>query len=280
MNSLRRITFAAISLVLAYTASVVGGAIAFTVPIATVDAGAAWQRLPTAVHSAYVAIEDALVAFGLTPADLAEVQERIDESLDQIGGVAASLPPALPVPMLGAAFEISLPLIVIDGVCFSGGFVNDRLVRRLVGLASVEIPEPLFEMAFESGGSAGHALIDATFSSWMLSTDLVKRLDLFLLALRLGVGIDLQRGAIHPQIDLDVPAPLEDDVAAALNALHLEDLAWSSFSGHAGIGIEIGPPFLRLFGDVRYAIPLSEGTFWWALRSGRLAAILGVVIRF
>jgi len=108
MNSLRRITFAAISLVLAYTASVVGGAIAFTVPIATVDAGAAWQRLPTAVHSAYVAIEDALVAFGLTPADLAEVQERIDESLDQIGGVAASLPPALPVPMLGAAFEISL----------------------------------------------------------------------------------------------------------------------------------------------------------------------------
>jgi len=158
--------------------------------------------------------------------------------------------------------------------------LNEGLVRDLADLAGTEIPEPLFQADFDSPEFAGSATIDVAFSSWMLSTDVVKRLDALVLALTLGAGVDLIRGEIRPVVNLDIPPTYEDDIAAVLAALHLDELAWSTFAVHGVIGFEIGPPFLRLYGDVRLLLPLSELASWWDLRAAGWAAVLGVVIQF
>ena len=56
--------------------------------------------------------------------------------------------------------------------------------------------------------------------------------------------------------------------------------AVSALAVHGLIGFELGPPFLRLYGDVRWTISLSQTEDWWGLRPGPLSALLGFVIRF
>jgi hypothetical protein len=256
------------------------GGVTFGVPIYTLDLSDTLDRIPIAVDGAFTALEGALIDFGIPPADLNEIRDRIDETLEQIDDFARTFPPLLPVPLLGGTIEISLPLIVIDGLRFTGGLLSDGLLRGVASLAGTEIPQPLFDAAFDSEGFSGAATIDVAFSSWMLSTDVVKRFDLLILAFTFGGGVDLLRGQIQPLVDLDVPSEFEDDVAGALAALHLDELTWSTFAVHGVIGLEIGPPFLRIYGDVRFLLPLSKAANWWGLRSGGLAAVLGVVIRF
>jgi len=277
---LLRASAAVVCGVLLHAAAVAAGGVTFGFPIASLDVSGPLAQLPIAVAAAFAEVEAALVDLGFTPADLVEIHDRIDETLDQIDDFARTLPPFLPVPMLGGTIEISLPLILVDGLRFTGGLLNEGLVRDLAGLAGTEIPEPLFQADFDSPEFAGTATIDVAFSSWMLSTDVVKRLDALVLALTLGAGVDLIRGEIRPVVDLDVPPAYEDDVAAALAALRLDELAWSTFAVHGVIGFEIGPPFLRLYGDVRLLLPLSELASWWDLRAAGWAAVLGVVIRF
>ena len=250
------------------------------VPVSTLDASGAFDRVRIAADAAYAALEEALIGFGLTPADLDEIRDRIDESLEQVDDVAEALPPLLPVPMLGGTIEITLPLILVDGVRFTGGLLGEGLVRGVARLAGTKIPEPLFEVSFDLPGFTGAATVDVALSSWMLSTDVVKRFDALVLALTLGGGIDLIGGEIRPLVDLDVPVGFEDDVANAMAALHLDGLTWSTFAVHGVVGLEIGPPFFRLYGDLRFLLPLSEGAGWWDLRSGGLEAVLGVVIRY
>jgi len=225
-------------------------------------------------------VEGALIDLGVPPAGLDELRDRIDETLDQVDDFAQTLPPLLPIPLLGGTVEISLPLIVVDSLRLTGGLLSDGLLRGVVRLAGADIPQPLFDVTFDSEGFAGQATIDIAFSSWMLSTDVVKRFDVLVLALTLGGGIDLVQGEIRPLVDLDVPSEFEDGAAGALAALHLDELAWSAFAVHGVIGFELGPPFLRIYGDVRFLLPLSEAADWWDLRLGGLAAVLGVVIRF
>jgi len=277
---LLRASAAVICGILVHTSVAVAGGITFGVPVATLDVAGAFERVPIAVDAAFAALEDALIDAGLSQADLDEIRNRIDESLEQVDDLAETLPPLLPVPMLGGTIEITLPLILVDGVRFTGGLLSEGLVRGIARLAGTEIPEPLIEVSFDSPEFTGAATVDVTLSSWMLSTDVVKRFDAFVLALTLGGGIDLIGGEIRPLVDLDVPTGFEDDVADALVALHLDGLTWSTFAVHGVVGLEIGPPFLRLYGDLRFLLPLSEGAGWWELRSGGLAAMLGVVIRF
>jgi len=277
---LLRVSAVVVCGILIHTVIAVAGGITFGVPIATLDVSGALDRVPIAADAAFAALEEALIDFGLTQADLDEVRDRIDESLEQVDDLAVALPPLLPVPMLGGTIEITLPLVLVDGLRFTGGLLSEGLVRSVARLAGAEIPEPLFEITFDSPEFAGAATIDIELSSWILSTDVVKRFDALVLALTLGGGIDLIRGAIRPLVDLDVPAGFEDDVAGALAALHLDGLTWSTFAVHGVVGLEIGPPFLRLYGDLRFLLPLSEGDGWWDLRAGGLAAVLGVVIRF
>ncbi len=265
---------------LIHAATVVGGGVTFGVPIYALDVSGALDRVPIAVEAAFAEVEEALVDLGVPPDDLEEVRERIDETLVQIDDFARTFPSLLPVPLLGGAVEISLPLVVVDSLRFTGGVLNDGLVRGAARLAGAEIPQPLFDETFDSEGFSGSATIDVAFSSWLLSTDVVKRFDALVLALTLGGGIDLIGGEIRPLIDLDVPPELEGGVADALAALHLDEMAWSSFAVHGVVGLEIGPPFLRLYGDVRFLLPLSGTASWWDLRPGGWAAVLGVVIRF
>ena len=178
------------------------------------------------------------------------------------------------------SIEVSLPLILIDGLRFTGGLLNENLIRGIAQLAGAEIPEPLFQAEFDSPEFTGAATLDVALSSWMLSTDLVKRFDALIFALTLGAGVDLIGGEIRPIVDLDVPTEFEDEAAATLAALRLDELTWSTFAVHGVIGFEIGPPFLRLYGDVRFLLPLSESASWWNLRAAGWAAVLGVVIRF
>ncbi len=266
--------------VLVPAATAVGGGITFAAPIATLDLTGALDRLPIAVDSAFLAIEGALVDFGMTPADLAEIRERIDQTLEQIDGVAGTFPPLLPVPMFGGTIEVSLPLIVVDSFRLTGGLLTDGMLRGIARLAGTEIPEPLLSIVFDGEGIDGGVAVDAALSASMLSTDVVKRFDALVLALTLGAGIDLIRGSIRPIVELDLPAEYADEAAAALTAAHLDGMTWSTFAAHAAIGFEIGPPFLRLYGDIRFFLPISRSAGWWDLRAGSLAAVLGVVIRF
>ena len=266
--------------ILIHVAMAAAGGITFGVPIYTLDLSDTLDRIPAAADGAFTALEGALIDLGVSPAELEEIRDRIDETLDQVDDFAQAFPPLLPIPMVGGTVEISLPLIVVDSVRFTGGILSDGLLRRVAGFAGTEIPQPLFDVAYDSPGFSAAATIDVAFSSWMLSTDVAKRFDLLILALTLGGGVDLMRGEIQPLVDLDVPPEFEDDVAGALAALHLDELTWSTFAVHGVVGLEIGPPFLRIYGDVRFLLPLSEATNWWDLRSGGLAAVLGVVIRF
>ena len=266
--------------ILVHVLAGVAGGVTFGVPIYTLDLSGTLDRIPIAVDGAFTSLEGALIDFGVPPAELEEIRERIDGALDQIDDFAQTFPPLLPVPLVGGTIEISLPLIVVDSVRFTGGLLSDGLLRGVARLAGTEIPQPLFDATFDSGGFSGAATIDVAFSSWMLSTDLVKRLDLLVLALTLGGGVDLLRGEIRPLVDLDVPPEFEDGAAGALAALRLDELTWSTFAVHGVVGLEIGPPFLRIYGDVRFLLPLSEAANWWDLRSGGLVAVLGVVIRF
>lgn len=277
---LLRTSAAAVCGILIHAAVAVAGGVTFGVPITTLDVSGALDRVPIAVDAAFAELEEALIDSGLSQADLDEIRDRIDESLEQVDDLAEALPPFLPVPMLGGTIEISLPLVLIDGLRFTGGLLNEGLVRSAARLAGTEIPEPLFEISFDSPEFTGAATIDVALSSWMLSTDVVKRFDALVLALTLGGGIDLIGGEIRPLVDLDVPPGFEDDVAGALAALHIDGMTWSTFAVHGVIGLEIGPPFLRIYGDLRFLLPLSAGAGWWDLRSGGLAAVLGLVIRF
>jgi len=279
-NRLLRASAAAVCGVLLHAAAVAAGGVTFGFPIATLDVSGPLARLPVAIDAAYAEVESALIDLGLTPADLVEIREQVDETLDQIDGFAQALPPFLPVPMVGGTIEVSLPLIVVDALRFTGGLLNEGLVRGIARLAGAEILEPLFHAEFDSPEFAGAATLDVALSSWMLSTDVVKRFDALVLALTLGAGVDLIGGEIRPIVDVEVPTEYEDDAAAALAALRLDELTWSTFAVHGVIGFEIGPPFLRLYGDVRCLLPVSESASWWNLRAAGWAAVLGMVIRF
>ena len=271
---------AAVSGTLIHAVVAAGGGVTFGMPISMLDVTDTFDRVPIAVDEAFAEIEEVLINLGLTQTDLDEIEDWIDESINQLDDLAETLPPYLPVPMLGGTIEFSLPLVLVDGLRFTGGLLSDDLVRSIARLAGKEIPEPLFEHTFDSPEFAGAAAIDVELSSWMLSTDVVKRFDAIALAVTLGGGIDLIGGEIQPLLDVDVPPEFEEDVADALAALRVDGMTWSTFAAHAVIGFEIGPPFLRLYGDVRFLLPFSRSQGWWGLRTGGLAAVLGVVIRF
>jgi hypothetical protein len=279
-RQLPRAAAVSVCVLVGFTTAALAGGITVGVPIHALDASAAFERVPIAVDAAFVEIEAALLDLGVPPEALGEIRLRIDESLDQIDAFAQTLPASLPVPLLGGTVEVPLPFVVVDGLRFTGGLLSDGVIRGIARLAGTEIPQPLIDESFEAGGFAGAATIDVALTTWMVSADVVKRLDALVLALTLGGGIDWIGGRIQPLVDLTVPAEIEAAADGALAALHVDDLAWSTLAVHGVVGLEIGPPFLRLYGELRCLLPLSERTGWWGLRSGGWAAVLGMVIRF
>ena len=260
--------------------SAMAGAIYFGIPATTLDLSTTLAKLPMAVSDAFDVWAQALSDAGVSPTELAQIQQGFSDAEVGITSFASSFPSLIPVPHLGGGIEISLPLLVIDGIRFGGGILTDGLLRSGASLAELDIPDPLAEFDLSIGEDTGHVTSDLSFASWILTTEVVKRFDLFLLALNLGAGLDLIGGQVKLPISYELPEDLEDGVGQALQVLHLDELSWSSFAVHGVIGFELGPPFLRLYGDLRWAVSLSQREEWWGIRPGPLSALIGFVIRF
>ncbi len=259
---------------------VAAGGVYLGVPLYTLDLSTTLAQLPVAVDGAFDALEASFIDLGVPPAELDEIRSQFDDALTGIEDFTSEFPPWVPVPLVGGGIEFGLPLLVIDGIRISGGWLSANFVRSISNMAGCEIPQPLLDLDLDIGESSGNVIADLDFSAWMLSTEVVKRFDLLILALNLGAGIDLLGGEILPRISYDLPAEMASGVTTALEALHLDELTWSSFAVHGMIGFELGPPFLRLYGDVRWMMPLSQAEEWWEIRLGPVSALLGFVIRF
>jgi hypothetical protein len=256
------------------------GGVYFGIPVTTLDLSTMLERVPVALGDGFGALTAALVDYGVPPSELAQIQQGFDDAAESIEEFTGTLPTLLPIPHLGGGIEIGLPLGVIDGIRLTGGLMTDGLLRSIVDMVGIDVPNPLVDVDIAIGEDTGHVTADLAFSSWVLSTEAVKRFDLLLLALNLGAGLDLIGGRIAPSIDYDLPAEFEDGMNQALDALHLDELAWSAFAAHGVIGFELGPPFLRLYGDLRWTLALSHSEGWWGIRPGPLTALLGFVIRY
>jgi hypothetical protein len=191
---------------------------------------------------------------------------------------AGSLLANFPVPLIGGAIEFPMPMPIIDGLRISGGFLNDQLGKSILANSGIEFP---LYLSFGMGEGTEQLFIDATidpaFSTFMLSTELVKRLDLLIAGIEIGLGVDLIRGGLAPGIDVNAYYG-GDQVMIELP--HPDGFTWSGFTAHGLLGLEIGPPFLRLFAQGRFLIPMAQSSGWWGINLGNLAGGIGLAIRF
>lgn len=247
------------------------GGVGVNLSVCTVDLSGPWSQIPQVAS-------DALDALGVGATDADQVLQNLNTSLADIAG---TIPIELfPVPLVGGSIEFSLPLVVIDGLRISGGIFNDALLAGIGSMFNVGIPYPVgTDMQFDAGGGTVDLSADLYFSTFKLTTEVVKRLDLLVLGIEFGAGVDLVQGTIEPAVDVNFPGH-ESQVNAAKAALHLDDITWSTFAAHTFVQLEIGPPFLRLILQGALMLPLSESSGWWTIRSGRLSGNMGLVIRF
>lgn len=247
----------------------------------TLDLTGTWSQVPVAASEAFDELEAMLSDQGTSPAELAGISAEFDDAVNDLAAIVAGFPTLVPVPLVALGVEIPLSWVVIDGARISLGFLDDRLVRgAATGLAGIPIPDPLFETTIDIGEGTASVAADLSFSTWKISIDAVKRLDLVVLGVDVAVGVDVLWGSILPAVDIDVPEAWDDGVQAALAAAHLDELSWGALGLHAGIAFELGLPFLRLYAEARFVLPISLDVGWWNLRAGNLAGGLGMVIRF
>ena len=271
---------AMVAALLASTA--VAGGLYGGLPFYTLDLSSTYTQIPIAMDDTSSVLTDALAGMGFSPIELAVILDGFDEATGAVEETLGALPNLVPIPLIGGGFEIGLPLLIIDGLRFTGGFLGDSLIRSLAEAAGSPIPQPLLRVLFDVDeiSLAGSASVDVEFSSWMFSTEVVKRIDLFLLGITLGGGIDIIRGRVTPILDIDVPAEYQIALSDALVALRIDELSWSAFAAHVGVGFEVGLPFLRLYGDVRFLLPMSQAETWWGVRVGGFAGLVGFAILF
>jgi hypothetical protein len=248
--------------------------------IVSVDVAGTLARVPVALRGAFDEILAVLADQGVSPAELTDIEAGFDSALADLNANLVAFPTLLPLPLLGGGIELSVPWVVIDGVRLSGGILNGAIVRGLAAMGGVEVPDPLFQDAFDLDGETASFTVDADVSAWALSVEVVKRLDILVAALNLSVGVDFLGGGATIQVDRQLPPEWIGGVDAALGALHLDGVRWSAVAGHLGLGLEVGFPFLRLYADVRLLQPFVQSSGWWDLRVGGLAGSVGVVIRF
>lgn len=247
----------------------------------TLDMTGTWTQVPVALSAAFGELETMLSDQGVPAEELSEISADFDAALARIEATLEDFPALVPVPLLALGVEIPLPWVVIDGVRLSVGFLDDRFVRGVAsGVAGVLIPEPLLDETLDVGDDTASLQVDLAFSTWMISVDAVKRLDLVFLGADFFLGADVLWGSITPSVEVDVPEGWSDGVDAALAALHLDEISWRAFGLHAGIGFELGLPFLRLYAEGRFVLPVGQAVGWWNLHAGELAGALGMVIRF
>jgi len=247
------------------------GGLGVNLSICTLDLSGPWSQIPQAAS-------DALDALGISATDADQVLQNLNTSLADI---AETIPIELfPIPLVGGSIEFDLPFVVIDGLRISGGIFNDALLAGIGSMFDVAIPYPIgTDVEFDAGGGTVDLSAELYFSTFKLTTEVLKRLDLLVLGIEFGAGVDLVQGTIDPAVDVDFPGH-DAEVDAAKAALHLDGITWSTFAAHTFVQLEIGPPFLRLVLQGALMLPLSESSGWWTIRSGRLSGNIGLVIRF
>ncbi|MCI2425397.1 hypothetical protein LM599_05290 [Candidatus Acetothermia bacterium] len=237
----------------------------------TLDLAASLAKVPDA-------ITDSLTALGVSPADATMIRTDVENMTARIKRDFSTS--SVPIPLLGGAIEFPLPLIVIDGLRLSGGILTDTILRNVGSIFNLTIPQPLLEKSFDIEGQRGSITIDPRFSTMMGAVEVVNRIDLLIAGIELGAGVGFIQGSITPQVKIDVPKIFAVRIPDALAALHRGELVWSAFVTHLSLGVEIGPPFFRLFARGHLIIPLRTTTGWWEIKIGRFAGSLGVVVRF
>jgi len=279
---------ALVALLAAILASVGGSAAAMGVGVGggafTLDPTAAVARAPAAVAAAVAAFEAGLIATGVPPLVVSDLVAELDAVADAVGdatdelltGPQAPLLGLVPVPVVGVEAELDLPLVVVDTVRFAVSWMTESTIIAAVGLAGVDVP-PLPYTVAEDGISVR---VDPTLTTLWLMTEATKRLDLVVLGVELGVGVDAVFGSLRPGIEVTV-SEFQEVVDDAVAALHLDGLGWSILAMHGTIGLEIGPPFLRAYLRGLGMLPVvGRQDPWWPITLGHLALKAGVVIRF
>jgi len=277
-----RVTAIALGMVILSAAIAVAGGLYLGLPCYTLDLSATFARVPVAMNDATAAIGEALSDMGFSPLEIAVILDGFEEASDAVEVGLPAFPTLVPVPLIGGGIEIGLPLLVIDGLRFTGGGLADSMIRAVAEVAGSPIPQPLFDVLIDVDEIAleGNASMDIEFSSWMLSTEAVKRFDLLLLGVTLGGGLDVIHGRVTPILDIDVASDYASAVSDTLAALRLDEIFWSAFAAHVGIGFEVGLPFLRLYADLRFLMPLSQNESWWSVRVGSFSGLFGFAILF
>jgi len=249
------------------------GGVEFGVPFYTLDlTETIGEKVPEALRE--------ILGAEIDPEDINAILDIYEGLITELEELPAGFFVAnLPVPLIGGAIEFPMPIPLIDGLWISGGFLNDRLVKAILAGSGITFP---LEIRLEMGSGAGELFIDATidpvFSTFMLSTELVKRLDLLLAGIEIGLGIDLIRGGLAPGVVINSAS--YGGVPINLDLSYLDEFTWSGFAAHGLLGLEIGPPFLRLFAQGRFLIPITQSSSLWGVKLGHFAGGIGLAIRF
>ena len=247
------------------------GGVGLDLSVCTVDLSGPFAKAHTAASSA-------LTALGVTGSSATQILQDLDTGLADIEEVYPI--EYFPLPMIGGTIEIGLPFIIIDKVSFSGGLLNDFILRGVAGMAGYSIPQPIVSnLQVDLGSETADVTADLQLSAFKLTCEVAKHLDLLVAGIELGAGVDLIQGSIVPTLTVTAPAH-QTEVNAAITALHLDGFAWTTFAGHISGQIELGPPFLRLVVQGSYLVPLSEESGWWGIASGKVSGKIGLVIRF
>lgn len=252
----------------------------FGLDVTTIDVTETFANVPIAAGDAFDALDQAFADLGVPAPDRVAIRDSLDQGLAGVEEALIHIPTTLPVPLVGGCLEIPLPLLLIDGLRLSGGYVSDGVLRDLGEVIGFTIPTPLVDVAFDENGLSGSIQADLAFRSWHLATEAVKRFDVLVAALDLALGVHLTGGEATPAVLIDVPPEMADGVADALAALHLDGFTWSAFCLHGRMGLEIGPPFLRLRLGAYVGLPISTSSGWWSIGTGGLGGTIELVIRF
>ncbi len=231
----------------------------------TIDLAASFSKVGPAVTAAGTAL-------GLSPAQINDVVTQ----------VTAAIPTAtvVPVPLIGGTIELGVPLLVIDSVSISGGIMTDGIVRGIASAVGAPIPRPVVHETFTTDTGPGTLTVDPSFFTYAITIAAGKRLDLFLAAVDASIGATWVAGDISPGIAVEAPPPHAGQVTAAIAALHPDGLLWSGFGVTAGIGVELGLPFLRMRAEGGLFMPVYTSSGWWGVKLGEITAGLGITVRF
>ena len=230
----------------------------------TIDLSASFGKLEGAIDAAGTAL-------GLSQSDIDDLISEVEGGLPDITTV--------PLPFLYGTVELGVPFVVIDSVRLTGGILTDGIVRGIASSVGEPIPQPLIDETFDTGAGQGSVSADVSFSSYLLQVEVAKRPDVFLAAVDIGVGACWISGTISPQLDVQVPAQYQSAIADATAALHLDGLSWSAIGLNAGLGIELGPPLLRLRAEGSMLLTLYEESGWWDVKVGGITAKIGIMMR-